>query len=146
MLPDFELPSFFWHVVVIIAAMGAWRLWGRHIILFVKRMDQRRRDADLQAYFDRMNPNAHFRLSVEKFEEETPAVEPFAKAPGASDPRAVWNNEIYATRAEADAARWRHIMINARNFYMDLDRMYGNRIRGRTAETIQRPNDEETRH
>ena len=40
------------------------------------------RDAELQAYFDRMNPQAHFRQTVDQISETTPAIEPFAKAAG----------------------------------------------------------------
>lgn len=127
------LPPGFWYFVALALAMMAWRVWGKRIVIAVRRFDQRRRDADLQAYFDRMNPNAHFRQTVDQIGEAMPPIEPFAKAEGATDPRAVWNGEIYASHEDAEAARWRAIIIQARSFYMDLDRTYGNRVRAKAS-------------
>jgi len=126
-------PPGFWYFIALALAMIAWRIWGKRIVIAVQRFDQRRRDADLQAYFDRMNPNAHFRQTVDQISEATPPIEPFAKAEGATDLRTVWNGEIYGSREDAEAARWRHVIIQARNFYMDLDRTYGNRVRARAS-------------
>jgi hypothetical protein len=127
MLPEIPFFESFWYFVAALLAMIAWRIWGDRVMRAVRRFDQRRRDADLQAYFDRMNPNAHFRQSVDQIGEATPAVRPVA----ANDPRAAWNGVTYATREEAEAARWRHIIMQARAFYIDLDRSYGNRIRAK---------------
>jgi hypothetical protein len=44
-----------------------------------------------------------------------------------------WNGEVYESRQDAEAARWRHIITEARSFYIDLDRTYGNRIKGPNA-------------
>lgn len=117
MLPEVPFQGF-WYFVAAIVAMFAWRIWGERLMEALRRFDQRRRDADLQAYYDRMNPNAHFRQSVDQIGEKTPAVE------GTS-----WNGEVYETREDAEAARWRHIVREARAFYIDLDRSYGNRIK-----------------
>jgi hypothetical protein len=119
MIPDIAVFNGFWYFVAAIVAMIAWRIWGERVMNAFRRFDQRRRDADLQAYFDRMNPNAHFRQSVDQIGEQTPPVE-----------GVTWNGEIYETREDAEAARWRHIITEARSFYIDLDRTYGNRIRG----------------
>lgn len=129
MLPSVPFQGFWWFVAALLA-MLAWRIWGERVLAALRRHDQRRRDADLRAYFDRMNPNAHFRQTVDQIGEETPAVEPFATTEDKRDKRAVWNGEIYASREDAEAARWRHIITQARAFYIDLDRTYGNRIRG----------------
>ncbi len=131
MLPQIPFIEDFWYFVALILAMLAWRIWGHHVVDFFRRAEQRRRDAELQAYFDRMNPHAHFRQTVDHISEGTPAIEPFATAEGAHDPRAVWDGKIFASLAEAEAARWRHVIIQARDFYMDLDRTYGNRVRAR---------------
>ena len=131
MLPQIPFIEDFWYFIALILAMIAWRIWGHHVVASFRRAEQRRRDAELQAYFDRMNPHAHFRQTVDHISEGTPAIEPFATAQGAHDPRAVWNGNIFANQAEAEAARWRHVIIQARDFYMDLDRTYGNRVRAR---------------
>jgi hypothetical protein len=144
MLPEIPFFEGFWYFVAVLLGMIAWRIWGERVRAALRRFDQRRRDADLQACFDRMNPNAHFRQSVDQISDATPAVEPFATAEGAADPRAVWNGEIYATREEAEAARWRHVITEARMFYIDLDRAYNNRIRSRArGDTLRKDNDGE---
>ncbi len=122
MLPEVPFQGF-WYFVAAIVAMFAWRIWGERVKEALRRFDQRRRDADLQAYYDRMNPNAHFRHSVDQIGEKTPAVEP------RTDGSAAWNGDVYATREDAEAARWRHIVREARTFYIDLDRSFGNRIK-----------------
>jgi len=122
MIPEIAVFNGFWYFVALIVAMIAWRIWGERVTRAVRRFDQRRRDADLQTYFDRMNPNAHFRQSVDQIGEQTPAVE-----------GTTWNGEVYESREDAEAARWRHIITEARSFYIDLDRTYGNRIKGPNA-------------
>ena len=111
-------------VIALLIAMIAWRLWGERVRRALRAHDQRIKDAELQAYADRMNPNAHFRQSVDQISDETSAVEP------QKDGTAKWNGETFQTREEADAARWRHVMTQARNFYQDLDRSMGHKIRG----------------
>lgn len=127
MLPDIPFFDGFWYLVALLLGMVAWRIWGERVMRAIRTFDQRRRDADLQAYVDRMNPNAHFRQSVDQISEATPPIEPRANG-GAS-----WNGETFETREEAEAARWRHVMTQARAFYIDLDRSYGNRIKARDA-------------
>lgn len=122
MIPEAAIFNGFWYFVALIVAMIAWRIWGERVMRALRRFEQRRRDADLQAYFDRMNPNAHFRQSVDQIGEQTPPVEGTR-----------WNGEVYETREDAEAARWRHIIMQARAFYIDLDRSYGNRIKAPNA-------------
>jgi hypothetical protein len=143
MWPDIPLPEGFWFFISLAFLIVAWPVWGPRVAAFFDGIDRRRRDAELQAYFDRMNPNAHFRQTVDAINEETAPVESFAKAEGVSDPRAIWDQQIYATRAEADAARWRHVLIRARDFYGDLDRMYGRSVRGQRGEKIGSAGDDE---
>ena len=147
MLPSVPFIDDFWYFIALILAMLAWRIWGHHVTEMVQRVGQRRRDAELQAYFDRMNPQAHFRQTVDHISETTSAIEPFAKAKGASDPRAIWNGKIFASQADAEAARWRHVIMQARDFYMDLDRTYGNRVKARrSSDTLGEGGGGETRH
>ena len=146
MLPEVPFLPNFWLFVALILAMIAWRIWGGRVVDAFRRMEKRRRDAELQAYFDRMNPQAHFRQTVDQLSETTQAVEPFAKTDAARDPRAVWNGETHASHADADAARWRHTIMQTRDFYLDLDRTYGNRVRARASNETLGGGDGETRH
>ena len=146
MFPEVPFLPNFWLFVALILAMIAWRVWGARVVESFRRMEQRRRDAELQAYFDRMNPQAHFRQTVDQIGEATPAIEPFAKAEGAHDPRAIWAGNIFASHADAEAARWRHIVMQARDFYLDLDRTYGNRVRARASSETLGGDGGETKH
>jgi len=128
MLPEVPLEGF-WYFVALTLAMIGWRIWGHRITDILRRFDQSRRDADLQAFFDRMNPNAHFRQSVEQINDDTPPVEAL-DSPGKG---ATWNGKRFASREEAEAERWRQVLTQAREFYRDLDRTYGNRISGRNS-------------
>jgi hypothetical protein len=145
MLPDLVLPEGFWFFIGLALLIAAWPVWGPRVDAFFARMEQRRRDAELQLFYDRMNPHAHFRQTVDAINEETPPVEAFAKAAGANDPRAIWGDRIFATQAEADAARWRHILVKARDFYIDIDRMYGRSVRGRRGEKIGSAGDDDAK-
>jgi hypothetical protein len=111
-----------WPIIALLGAMIAWRLWGDRVKRAAQAHDQRRRDAELQAYADKMNPNAHFRLSVDQINDGTPAIE------RQKDGTATWNGETYATSEEAELARWRHVINEARAFYQDVDRANRERL------------------
>ncbi len=136
MLPDIPFFEGFWYFVALLLGLIGWRIWGERVQRALQRFDQRRRDADLQTYYDRMNPNAHFRQTVDQISDATPPVEPLAGATNTHDDRTMWNGEIYETREAAEAARWRHVLTEARSFYIDLDRAYRNRIRNRTDDSL----------
>lgn len=119
----------YWHIIALAAAMISWRIWGHRIAGIVRQMDERRARAELQAMYDRANPNSHFRHSVEQINEDTPGVQPDPHQPGVY----TWGGNTYASRDQAEAARWHHVLSEARTFYRDLDRQFGNRISGRSA-------------
>ena len=123
----------YWHILLLAGSMVAWRIWGHHVSAWIRRHDQRRRHAELQAMYDRANPNSHFRQSVEQINEDTPAVTQPAETPGIF----VWGGMSFPSRVEAEAARWHHVLSEARSFYNDLDRELGNRLANRrSSDTI----------
>lgn len=124
MFPDDPF-SGFWYFILLALAMIAWRIWGAKVQAAFTRMDQRRRDSDLQSLYDRANPNSHFRHSVEQINQDTPPVQP--NQTGGYD----WGEMQFASREEAEAVRWRTVLREARDFYQDLDRSFGNKISGR---------------
>ena len=117
----------FWELITLALVMIAWRLWGERVRRALVAFDQRRRDADLQLFYDRANPNSHFRQSVDQINDDTPPVTASPTMPGTF----VWKNETFDSREDAEAERWRHVLREARDFYQDLDRSFGNRIGGR---------------
>jgi len=130
MLPE---PPFsgFYELISLMLAMIAWRLWGWRVRKALQDFEQHRRNADLQLLYDRSNPTSHFRQSVDQINEDTPAVMP--ATPGTF----TWNGDTFDSREDAEQARWHHVLREARSFYQDLDRSFGNRIAGhRSSQTI----------
>jgi hypothetical protein len=123
MLPDIPLQGF-WYFILLAAAMIAWRIWGDRVRHAFAEVDRKRKAAELQSLYDRANPNSHFRLSVEQINEDTPPVLPLAgEGSGFS-----WDGRLFSSREEAEAARWQHVLTEARGFYQDLDTTFGSRI------------------
>lgn len=122
-LPDVPLEGF-WYFILLAAAMIAWRIWGDRVRHAFVETDRKRKAAELQSLYDRANPNSHFRMSVEQINEDTPPVLPLTgEEPGFS-----WDGRLFSSREEAEAARWQHVLTEARGFYQDLDRTFGSRI------------------
>jgi len=95
-----------------------------------------RRAEEARALFDRY---AHYRQTVQFAEEE---VEDVAKVTvpdertGQPVARYIFLGEQFATRKEAEAARYAAVIERARDFYKDLDRIYlSRRGRGHQAPT-----------
>ena len=99
----------------------------------------RRRAEEARALMDRY---AHYRQTVEFAEEQ---VEPVAtltvsdSRTGEPMTRYVFLGEEYATRKEAEASRHAAVIEKAREFYIDLDRIYLSRRRRRPEPTISAP-------
>ena len=122
---------------------GAALLYGfrDRILSALRRFDARntrRRAEEARALMDRY---AHYRQTVEFAEEQ---VEPVATLT-VSDSRTsepvthyVFLGEQYATRKEAEAVRHAAVVEKAREFYVDLDRIYLSR-RKRPEPTISAP-------
>jgi hypothetical protein len=122
-LPDVPLDGF-WYFILLAAAMIAWRIWGDRVRHAFAETDRKRKAAELQSLYDRANPNSHFRLSVEQINEDTPPVLPLAGEGSGFG----WDGRLFSSREEAEAARWQHVLTEARGFYQDLDTTFGSRI------------------
>jgi hypothetical protein len=98
----------------------------------------RRRIEEARARTDRY---AHYRQTVEFAEEQIEPVTTFTVSDSRTgEPviRYVFLGEQYATRKEAEAVRHAAVIEKAREFYIDLDRIYLARRR-RPEPTIQTP-------
>lgn len=122
-LPEVPLEGF-WYFMLLAAAMIAWRIWGDRVRHAFAEMDRRKKAAELQSMYDRANPNSHFRMSVEQINEDTPPVLPLPDEQSGFS----WDGRLFSSREEAEAARWQHVLSEARGFYQDLDRTFGSRI------------------
>jgi hypothetical protein len=122
---------------------GAAFLYGfrGRILSALRRFDARntrRRAEEARALMDRY---AHYRQTVEFAEEQIePVTTVTVSDPKTAEPvtRYIFLGEEYATRKEAEAARHATVIEKAREFYIDLDRMYLSR-RKRPEPTISAP-------
>lgn len=88
-----------------------------------------RRAEEARALFDR---NAHYRQTVRFAEEEVEEVAKLTvpdERTGEPVTRYVFLGEQFATRKDAEAARYAAVIEKAREFYKDLDRIYLSRGR-----------------
>jgi len=92
-----------------------------------RRFDARnaaRRAEEARALFDR---NAHYRQTMQLAEEQVEEVMK-VKVPdertGQPTERFIFQGVQYATRADAEAVRYAEIIGKARDFYIDLDRVW----------------------
>jgi undecaprenyl pyrophosphate synthase len=98
----------------------------------------RRRAEELRALMDRY---AHYRQTVEFAEEQVEPVTTVAvpdSRTGEAVTRYLFLGEQFATRKDAEAARHAVVIEKAREFYIDLDRIYLSRRR-RPEPTITAP-------
>jgi undecaprenyl pyrophosphate synthase len=98
----------------------------------------RRRAEELRALMDR---NAHYRQTVEFAEEQVEPVTTLTvpdTRTGEAVTRYLFLGEQFATRKDAEAARHAVVIEKAREFYVDLDRIYLSRRR-RPEPTITAP-------
>lgn len=107
---------------VVLVAAFRYRILAR--LRRFERNNALKRAEEARARFDRF---AHYRQTVKFAEEE---VEDVAKVKvpdertGEPVTRYVFLGEQFATRKEAEAARYAAIIERAREFYKDLDRIY----------------------
>ena len=127
--------------LILFAAVLLYGLRDR-LLAALRRFDARnarRRADEARALMDRY---AHYRQTVEFAEEQ---VEPVAtltvsdSRTGEPVTRYVFLGEEYATRKEAEASRHAAVIEKAREFYIDLDRIYLSRRRRRPEPTISAP-------
>jgi hypothetical protein len=127
-------PDGLWFIVLLLAGMVIWRIYGARIKLALDRFDQRRIDADRQYIADMQNPLAHFRRSLDAINETVEPVK-LVRVDGTMARAPVWNGTIFDDVQAAEDARWRHVIDQARTFYRGLDEDFGLRVAGPAPKT-----------
>ena len=97
-----------------------------------------RRTEEMRSRYDRY---AHYRQTLQIAEEQIEEVTKIMVADprtGRPVPRFLFDRMEYATLAEAAAVRHQAVVAKARNFYVDLDRIYLSR-RGPRDPTVEAP-------
>lgn len=114
-------------VAVIFAAFALFLAFRDRIAGALRRFDARntaRRAEEARALFDRY---AHYRQTMELAEEQIEEVTKFRTTDartGEPVERYIFLGIHYATRREAEAARHEAVIEKAREFYLELDKMY----------------------
>ena len=117
------MSQFLWLGAIFIAGALLFK-WRKEIVLKLKRFDARnaaRRQEEFQALFD---PNAHYRQTLRLVEEQFEPVQEYRDPDprtGVKLPRFVFLGVDYDTREEAEAARRKAIIDQARAFYIEMD-------------------------
>ncbi len=114
-------------VALIFLAAALFYRFRQRILMPLRRFEANnaaRRAEEARALFDRY---AHYRQTVQLAEEQVEEVTKLRAADartGEPVERYVFLGVSYATRREADTARHAAVVEKAREFYIDLDRMY----------------------
>lgn len=133
-------------VCIFIAAALVYRFRVRILGVF-RRFEARnaaRRMEEFQSRFDR---NAHYRQTVALAEEQVePVMRITVKDERTGHPvtRYVFQGETYGDLKEAESVRYGIVISKARDFYIDLDRVFLSRRRRRDA-TVESPARDERR-
>ena len=114
-------------VAVLFAAIALFMAFRDRIMGVLKRFEARnaaRRAEEARALFDNY---AHYRQTMELAEEQVEEVQKFRTTDartGEPIEGYIFLGVQYATRREAEAARHEATIEKAREFYMELDKMY----------------------
>jgi hypothetical protein len=114
-------------VAVFFAVVALFLAFRDRIVAAFRRFEARnaqRRAEEARALFDRY---AHYRQTVALAEEQVEEITKFrSKDARTGEPieRYIFLGDQYATRREAEAARHEVVIEKAREFYMELDKMY----------------------
>ena len=115
------------NAVLILSAVLLVAAFRYRILAALRRFDAnntRRRAEEARALFDR---EAHYRQTVQFAEEQIEAVAKLTvpdERTGQPVTRYLFLGEQFATRKDAEAARYALVVEKAREFYKDLDRIY----------------------
>lgn len=112
-------PDLYWTFAILAVALVIYGLrhrikrWGDR--REAAKRDQRKRDAR-----NAQDPLAHYYLTVEEINAQTPVPESFQRFG-----RTIWRfgGKNYLDAAEADEARRQAVLKEARSFYQDIDRL-----------------------
>ena|SRR6185436_19382806 len=120
------LQNLFW-LAIIFAVIALFLAFRERITGAFKRFESRnaeRRAEEARALFDRF---AHYRQTVALAEEQVEEITKFrTKDARTGEPieRYIFLGAQFATRREAEAARHEVVIEKAREFYLELDKMY----------------------
>ena len=108
----------------------------RPVLRALRRFEARNAERRMQELQSAMDQYAHYRQTIQLVEEEVEPVSPVTvsdERTGQPITRYVFLGTTYATKKDAEAARFAAVVEKAREFYIDLDRIFLSRRRGWTS-------------
>ncbi len=120
------------HVVLILSGMLAAFALYRPVLGALRRFEARNAERRMQELKSAMDAYAHYRQTVDFVEEQIEPVSTVTvsdERTGQPVTRFVFLGTRYGTRSDAEAARYAAIVEKAREFYVDLDRVFLSRRR-----------------
>jgi hypothetical protein len=121
-------------IVLIVLAMTAAVALRRPIRRALRRFDAKNAERRMQEYRSAFDQYAHYRQTVDLVEEQVEHVSTLSvpdERTGEPVTRYVFLGHWYPTRTEAEEARRAVVIEKAREFYVDLDRVFLSRRWGR---------------
>ena len=107
----------------VLLAVAVYRPVLRALRHFEARDAQRR----MQEFHSAMDQYAHYRQTIQLIEEQVEQVSPVPvrdERTGELVTRYLFLGTLYSTRKDAEAARYAAVIEKAREFYVDLDRVF----------------------
>lgn len=133
-------------VVVLMAGLTAYAV-HRPVIAAFRRFEAKNAERRLQEYKSAMDRYAHYRQTVQFVDEQ---IEPVMRETVADErtgepvTRYVFLGMQYGTLKDAEAARHAVVVEKAREFYVDLDRVFLSRFRRSRSTALSDPSKHQT--
>ena len=115
------------HVVLILCGVLLAVAAYKPLLRALRRFEARNAERRMQEFHSAMDQYAHYRQTIQLIEEH---IEPVSPVPvhdertGEPVTRYLFLGSLYATRKDAEGARYAIIIEKARDFYVDLDRVF----------------------
>jgi hypothetical protein len=114
---------------LVFVSIGALYRWGGAILAWLRRIDARNARRQEEQYWERFDPNTHYRHTLRLAEEQVEEITEISVGAPAMK-RYLFGGKEYRIREEAEEARKAAIIDMAREYYRELDTIYLGR-RGR---------------
>ena len=119
-------------VVLILSGMLLAIGFYKPVLGALRRFETRNAERRMQELQSAMDQYAHYRQTIQLVEEQVEPVSPITlsdERTGEPVTRYVFLGTTYGTRKDAEAARFAAVIEKAREFYIDLDRIFLSRRR-----------------
>jgi hypothetical protein len=132
--------------IVLSAALLAYAV-HRPVLAALRRFETRNAERRMQEFKSAMDRYAHYRQTLQFVDEQIEPVTPVTvpdERTGEPATRYVFMGTWYGTLKDAEAARYAMVVEKAREFYVDLDRIFLSRFRRTRTTALTDPSKHQT--